>query len=115
LGCLEVDAPDLRDHIDDRRRGRACAMRAAFGVVPAPGWVLVLMVRVGAADVAELPIPMNPERAKHVDLAPLYRVADRLSRDIPLPAAHDATSPSLFRSPPRRHALCSGAPFSGHR
>src|SRR5262249_61263208 len=62
LRCLEVDAFDLAHHVQNRCRGRAGAMRAAFGVVPAPGWMLVLMVRVGAADVAGLAIPLNAQR-----------------------------------------------------
>ena len=54
--------------------------------------------------------PTNPKRIEDL-FASHYRVADRLSRDIPIHATHGATLP-ILRGRPRRRDFGSGASIS---
>src|SRR5262245_9519791 len=49
---LEVDASYFDHNIEDRCRWRAGAVSLSFDRIPAPGRMLVLMVWIGAADMA---------------------------------------------------------------
>src|SRR5262245_58991175 len=91
LRRLEVNALDLGDNIEDRRGSRAGAVRPSLERVPAPRRMLVGVILVRAVNMGALAIPRNPQPGEHDALAPSYRVADRLGRDVLLRAIHDLT------------------------
>jgi hypothetical protein len=128
LGRLEVHLLEPHHDIEDRLAVLgACAIGLGRALVPAPGGILVGVVRIGARDVRPAVPPGYSECVEHRRLATLHRVlngpccdptalAHRLSRPnarLPVKQPSMLSSTRFAAKPSRRHSLTLGVKPDG--